>query len=62
VIPEASTLSRKSKRRAQSAEEHSLDRAERMKAARKLNFAFEKGNDSDTQTSLLRIYSPLESH
>jgi hypothetical protein len=41
AIPEASTPSRKSKRRATSVEEHLLNRAERMKAARNLDFNVE---------------------
>jgi hypothetical protein len=43
-----STPSRKSKRRAQSADEHSLDRAEWIKAVRNLDFTSEKGNISQT--------------
>jgi hypothetical protein len=55
VIPEASTLSRKSKRRALSADEHSLDHAERMKAVRNLDFTSQKGNSSITQTSFVQF-------
>jgi hypothetical protein len=55
TILEASTLWRKSKRRAQSADEHSLDRAEWMKAARNLDFMSEIGNNSATQTSFVQF-------
>jgi hypothetical protein len=55
VIPEASTLSRKRKRRALSADEHSLDHAERMKAVRNLDFTSQKGNSSITQTSFVQF-------
>jgi hypothetical protein len=50
VILKASTPSRKSKRKAQSADEHSLDRAEQIKAVRNLDFNSEKGNSSTTET------------
>jgi hypothetical protein len=55
AIPEASTLSHKRKRRAQSPDKHSLDRAERMKAARNLDFTSENGNSSDAQTSFVQF-------
>jgi hypothetical protein len=51
LLFQTSTPSRKSKRRAQSADEHSLDRAEWIKAARNLNFNPVKGN-SNTIDSL----------
>jgi hypothetical protein len=59
VIPEASTPSRKRKRRAQLADEHSLDRAEQMKSVRNLDFAFEKCNNSDTQTSFVQFFNSI---
>jgi hypothetical protein len=55
AIPEASTPSRKSKRRAQSTDEHSLDRAERIKAVRNLDFTSEKGNISMSQTLFVQL-------
>jgi hypothetical protein len=55
VIPEASTPSRKSKRRAKTADEHSLDRAERIKAAWNLNFNSAKGNSNKTESSLIHL-------
>jgi hypothetical protein len=44
VIPEVESPSRKRKRWAQSGDDHSLDRATRIKAARNLDFSKEKGN------------------
>jgi hypothetical protein len=44
TIPEVESPSRKSKRRVQSSDEHSLDRAVRIKATRNLDFSKEKGN------------------
>jgi hypothetical protein len=44
AIPEAVTPTHSSRRRAESAGEHSLDRAERIKAAHNLDFRTEKGN------------------
>jgi hypothetical protein len=55
AIPEASTPSRKSKKRADSVEEHSLDWAERIKAARNLNFTSDKGNNSMSQASFIHF-------
>jgi hypothetical protein len=55
AIPEADTPSRKSKRRVNSGDEHSLDRAERIKAARNLDFAPEKGNSSTHQASFIHF-------
>jgi hypothetical protein len=55
VISEARTPSCKSKRRAQSADKHSLDRAKRIKAAHNLGYTSEKGNSSMTQTSFIHF-------
>jgi hypothetical protein len=44
VSPEVESPSRKSKRRAQSSDEHYLDRATRIKATHNLDFLKEKGN------------------
>jgi hypothetical protein len=55
AIPEASTPSRKSKRRAQTMDEHSLDRAERIKAARNLDSNTVKGNNNKTKSSLIHL-------
>jgi hypothetical protein len=55
AVPEASTPSRKSKRRAQSTDEHSLDRAERIKAAHNLNFNKAKGNNNKTDSSFIHF-------
>jgi hypothetical protein len=52
VIPKVESLSCKSKRRAQSGDEHSLDRAMRIKAARNLDLSKEKDNSSTTHASL----------
>jgi hypothetical protein len=57
AIPEANTPSRKSKRRADSVEEHSLDRAEQMKVARNLDFTSDIGNNSMSQASLIHLYN-----
>jgi hypothetical protein len=51
AIPEANTPSRKSKRRAESVNVHSLERAERIKAACTLDFALEKGTNSKPNSS-----------
>jgi hypothetical protein len=51
AILEASTPLCKSKRRAQSVDEHSLDRAERIKAVQNLNFNSVNGNSSTTEYS-----------
>jgi hypothetical protein len=55
TIPEVETPSHKSKRRANTGDEHSLDRAERIKAARNLDFTKEKGNISTSQTSFVHF-------
>jgi hypothetical protein len=55
AIPEANALSHKSKRRAESADEHSLDRAEWIKAACNLDFTAEKGNISMTHASFIHF-------
>jgi hypothetical protein len=55
AILEASTPSRKSKRRAQLADEHSLDWAERIKAARNLDINSVKGNSSTTESSFIHF-------
>jgi hypothetical protein len=49
AILEASTPLCKSKRRAQSVDEHSLDRAERIKAVQNLDFNSVNGNSSTTE-------------
>jgi hypothetical protein len=55
AIPEASTPSSKSKRRTQSVDEHSLDRAKRIKAARNLDFNSVKGNSSTIESSFIHF-------
>jgi hypothetical protein len=55
AILEASTPSRKSKRRAQSADEHSLDWSEWIKAARNLDFNSMKGNSSTTESLFIHL-------
>jgi hypothetical protein len=55
AIPEASTPSRKSKRRAQSTDEHSLDRVERIKATQNLDFNSVKGNSNTTNSSFVHL-------
>jgi hypothetical protein len=53
AIPEADTPSRKSKRRAESLNEHSLERAKRIKAARNLDFTSKKGTNSRHSSSFI---------
>jgi hypothetical protein len=55
TIPEVESPSHKSKRRAQSGDEHSLVRATRMKVARNLDFSNEKGNSSTTHASFIHF-------
>jgi hypothetical protein len=55
AILEAETLSHKSKRRASTGDEHSLGRAERIKAARNLDFTKEKDNNSSPHTSFIHF-------
>jgi hypothetical protein len=55
AILEAETPLRKSKRRSESVDEHSLDRAERIKAARNLDFTAEKGNNSKPLVSFVHF-------
>jgi hypothetical protein len=62
AIPKASTPSRKrSKRRAGSADEHSMDRAERMKAAKNLDAPLKQGNNP-TEQSFINFTSEQISH
>jgi hypothetical protein len=53
TIPEVDTPSHKSKRRAESVNEHSLERVERIKAACNLDFTSEKGNSSKPHASFI---------
>jgi hypothetical protein len=55
AIPEANTTSCKSKRREDSVEEESLDLGERKKAARKLDFTSDKGNNNMSQSSFIHL-------
>jgi hypothetical protein len=55
AISEADTPSHKSKRRTNSEDEHSLDRAERIKVVRNLDFTKEKGNTSMPPTSFVHF-------
>jgi hypothetical protein len=54
AILEAETPSRKSKR-ASTGDEHSLEWAERIKAARNLDFTTEKGNSSSPHASFVHF-------
>jgi hypothetical protein len=51
AIPEAFTPLRSSKRRAVTADQHSLERAERLKAARNLDYTPKLGNNSTSHPS-----------
>jgi hypothetical protein len=53
AIPDTATPSCASKRRAGSVAKNSLDRAERIKAARNLDFILEKGNCDTSQISFI---------
>jgi hypothetical protein len=53
AIPEADTPMRRSKRRAETADEPSLERAERIKAARNMDTTQTKGNNSVSQDSFI---------
>jgi hypothetical protein len=55
AIPEAETPSCKSKRRSETVDENSLDRAERIKAARNLDFTSEKSNSSKSNVSFVHL-------
>jgi hypothetical protein len=55
AIPEADTPSRKSKRRNESVNEHSLEHARRIKAACNLDFASDKGTNSKPISSFFTI-------
>jgi hypothetical protein len=55
AILEASTPSCKSKWRAQSTDEHSLDRAEQIKAAHNLDFNKANGNNNKTHSSFIHL-------
>jgi hypothetical protein len=55
AIPEANTTSCKSKRREDSVEEESLDLGEQKKAARKLDFTSDKGNNNMSQSSFIHL-------
>jgi hypothetical protein len=54
-IPKANTRSRKSKRRADTTAELSMERAERLKAARNLDFTQENGNKNTSHASFLQF-------
>jgi hypothetical protein len=55
TIPEADTPLHKSKRRVNFEDEHSLDRAERIKAARNQDFTKEKDNTITPLTSFVHF-------
>jgi hypothetical protein len=55
AIPAADTPSRKSKRRADSVDEHSLERAERMKAACNLDLSAGKGTKTRPNSSFIHF-------
>jgi hypothetical protein len=57
AIPEADTPTRRSKRRADTADQPSLERAERIKAARNMDATPNKGNNTMPQTSFLQQFS-----
>jgi hypothetical protein len=57
AISEADTPSRKSKRRVASVDEHSLDCTERLKAARNLDFASDKGTSRKPTPSFFHFSS-----
>jgi hypothetical protein len=61
AIPEASTPSRKSKRRAASADEHSLERAEKIKAAKNLDAPLKQGNQT-AEITFLNLSTEYVSH
>jgi hypothetical protein len=56
AIPEADTPTRRSKRRADTADQPSLERAERIKAARNMDATPNKGNITMPQTSFLQQF------
>jgi hypothetical protein len=55
AILEVESPSRKSKMRAQSSDEHSLDRAARIKAVHNLDFSKEKGNNPKSLASFIHF-------
>jgi hypothetical protein len=59
VVPEATTPPRTSKRRADTIAEPSLERAERLKAARNLDATTKKGNDITSHISFLQFSDDL---
>jgi hypothetical protein len=62
AIPEASTPSRRSKRRADSAAQARLQRAEKIKAARSLDASPKQGNIETTDNTFLHFISEQVNH
>jgi hypothetical protein len=59
AIPGAVTPLRSRKRRAVTADQHSQERAERLKAARNLDYVLELGNNSTSHPSFLKFSNEL---